>query len=73
MRSDRYTIDIHDAVRNRVLHDVWEFNDVHDSGMAPEFVHRLRANVKHMNAVGEGIIIINNSDENVDVYLEDSP
>lgn len=73
LQSTRAQIDVHDAVKHRILWNVWNFDQLHDKHMAPEFTHRVKSEVKHMNFVGEGLVIVNNADENIDVYLEDSP
>ena len=40
---------------------------------APEYIHRVKSEIKHLGVTGENLILVNNPDENVDVYLEDSP
>ena len=52
---------------------MWHFTDLHKPDAAPEFIHRLKSEVKHLGVTGENMIILNNVDENVDVFLDDSP
>ena len=60
-------------MNTRLLWDVWKFEDIHREDFAPSYVHTVKAEVKHVNFVGEGLMIVNNSDENIDVYVEDAP
>jgi hypothetical protein len=52
---------------------VWKFEDLHKMDAAPEYIHRVKSEIKHLGVTGENLILVNNPDENVDVYLEDSP
>ena len=41
---------------------------------APSYIHRVRnTEVKHIATIGETLLLVNNKDENVDVYGIDAP
>ncbi len=55
------------------MQNVWNFNDLHNSRAAPEFIHRVKTEIKHIGATGTNLIFVNNVDENVDVFQDNSP
>lgn len=63
----------HDVIRQLQLQSVWTFDDLHYSDASPEFIHRIQHEVKHMGVCGSQFVLTNSSDENVNVYLDDSP
>ena len=53
---------------------MWRFEDLHNAEAPPAFIHRLKnTEVKHVGSVGEHLLLVNNSEDNVDVYGVDSP
>jgi len=60
-------------MRSAFLQNVWHFQDLHKPEAAPEYIHRVKCEVKHMSSAGEKMVITNNSEDNVDVFLADSP
>jgi len=46
---------------------------LHKPEAAPEYIHRVKCDIKHMATVDESMVITNNAEDNVDVYLSDSP
>ena len=46
---------------------------MHKPGAAPEYIHRLKTEVKHLAHTGENLVLVSNPEENVDVFLDDSP
>jgi hypothetical protein len=73
MLIERYTQDANDLMRTQFLQNVWHFEDLHKPESAPEYIHRIKCEIKHMASAGEKIVITNNAEDNVDVYLADSP
>lgn len=65
---DTNSRDTNDAIRLIQLQNVWTFNDLHNANAAPEHILRIRAEVKHLGIAGGNFLLINNIDENVDVY-----
>jgi hypothetical protein len=61
-------------MRDQYLQSVWKFEDLHNPDATPSFIHRLRdTQIKHMGTVGEKIILVNNNEDNVDVFGSDQP
>lgn len=55
------------------MKNIWKFSDMHNEHEAPAHVHRLPAlDLKHINSIGESLVITNNKESNVDVYGIDS-
>ena len=55
------------------MQNVWHFEDLHKPESAPEYIHRIKCEIKHMASVGDQMVITNNAEDNVDVFLSDSP
>ena len=73
-KIEKYTQDASDIIRENYLAHVWKFSDLHKPEAAPQFIHRIKDNeIKHMGSVGEHLLIVNNQDNNVDVYATDQP
>ena len=61
-------------MRQRYLREVWSFDDLHMPEEAPAFVHRVKGHeIKHIQTIGEKMLIMNSADDNIDVYRTDSP
>ena len=60
-------------MRSAFLQNVWHFEDLHKPESAPEYIHRIKCEIKHMASVGDQMVITNNAEDNVDVFLSDSP
>jgi len=57
-----------------MLKNVWQFEDLHKQDETPAYIHRIRkAEVKHVNAISETLIITNNAQDNIDVFGADTP
>jgi hypothetical protein len=60
-------------LRYKFLKNVWKFEDLHNEHAAPSHIHRLpKLDIKHINTVGDSLMITNSQDANVDVYGIDS-
>jgi hypothetical protein len=60
-------------LRHKFLKNVWKFEDLHNEHAAPTFIHRLpKTDIKHINSIGDSLMITNSSDSNVNVYGIDS-
>lgn len=57
---ERYTQDANELMRTQFLQNVWHFEDLHKPEAAPDYIHRIKCEVKHMASNGEKIIICNN-------------
>ena len=72
-RIERYAQDIDEMLRYKFLKNVWKFEDLHKEHAAPSFIHRLpKLDIKHINTVGDSLLITNSKDSNVDIYGIDS-
>jgi hypothetical protein len=55
------------------MKNIWKFEDMHNEHAAPAHVHRLpNLDLKHINTIGDALLISNNKDSNVDVFGIDS-
>ena len=61
-------------MRQKYLREVWRFEDLHKADEAPAYVHRIKGHeVKHIQTIGENILVVNNKEDNVDIYNTESP
>ena len=70
----RATQDANELMRQKYLREVWQFSDIHKENEAPAYVHRMKGfEVKHIQTIGENVLVMNSSNDNVDVYSTESP
>ena len=61
-------------MRQKYLREVWRFEDLHKEDEAPTYIHRVKGHeIKHIQTIGDEILIVNSADDNVDVYNTESP
>ena len=73
-KIQKATQDANELIRQKYLRDVWRFEDLHKADEAPAYVHRIKGHeVKHIQTIGENIMIMNNKEDNIDVFSTDSP
>ena len=61
-------------MRSRYLREVWRFEDLHKEDEAPTYVHRVKGHeIKHIQTIGDDILIANSKDDNVDIFSVESP
>jgi len=73
-KIQKATQDANELMRQKYLREVWQFSDLHKEDEAPAYVHRIKGHeVKHIQTIGENIVLMNNSSDNIDVYSSDSP
>ena len=73
-KIQKATQDANELIRQKYLRDVWRFEDLHKEDEAPAYVHRIKGHeLKHIQTIGENVMIMNNKEDNVDVFSTDSP
>ena len=71
-KIQKATQDANELMRQKYLKDIWSFEDLHSDDDAPAYVHRIKNyEVKHIQTIGENMLLINNQQENIDVYSTD--
>lgn len=57
-----------------MLQNVWTFDDIHNSEMAPSYIHRIRnVELRHFATVGDSFLLVGNPEENISVFGIDGP
>ena len=70
----RVTQDANELMRQKYLREVWHFSDIHKENEAPAYIHRMKGmEVKHIQTIGENVLMMNSKDDNIDVYSTESP
>ena len=73
-KIQRFTQDANEMMRANYLQNIWSFQDLHKMDQAPAYIHRIRqSEIKHCATIGETLVIVNNKDDNVDVYGSNTP
>lgn len=73
-KIQKATQDANELMRQKYLREIWRFEDLHKEDEAPAYVHRVKGHeVKHIQTIGENILIMNNKEDNIDVFSTDSP
>ena len=61
-------------MRANYLKNIWSFADLHQMDQAPSYIHRIKGTeIKHLATIGETLLIVNNKEDNVDVYGINAP
>lgn len=72
-KIQKATQDANELMRQKYLRGIWQFSDLHKEDEAPAYVHRIKGHeVKHIQTIGEGIVLMNNASDNIDVYSSDA-
>ena len=73
-KIQKATQDANELMRQNYLRDIWRFEDLHKEAEAPAYVHRIKGHeVKHIQTIGENILLMNNKEDNIDVFSQESP
>lgn len=73
-KIEKFTQDANEMMRQKYLKNIWTFEDLHESSATPSYIHRIRnTEVKHLQTIGETLLLMNNKNDNIDVFSADSP
>ena len=73
-KIQKATQDANELMRQKYLREIWKFEDLHKEHEAPAYVHRVKGfEVKHIQTIGESILLMNNKEDNIDVFSTESP
>lgn len=65
--------DANDMMRKKFLQRVWQFEDLHKPEEAPAYIHRIKGyEVKHIQTIGDNLLLVNNAQDNIDVFSTES-
>ena len=73
-KIEKFTQDQNEITRQKYLKNIWTFDDLHEKNTTPSYIHRIKnTEVKHIQTIGETLLLVNNKTDNIDVYSADSP
>ena len=73
-KIEKFTQDQNEITRQKYLKNIWTFEDLHEKNTTPAYIHRIRkTEVKHIQTIGETLLLMNNKSDNIDVFSADSP